>query len=175
VRLPPNPDMGMIHLPTFPGSARGAARVVAGNPENPSPPEHLPPWRSASQVVATLSSAGRGSQVIKPHLLYVAVQNPNMCTCCVAIEKNRARIAPATVQSASGHTCAICTTNVSRGEGGRRTSELLQTREQLGGTQEAGYRRWLSPCVDCQVYARQSQFPLWDRSSVILPSCWISR
>ena len=90
VRLPPNPDMGMIHLPTFPGSARGAARVVAGNSENPSPPEHLSAGRSASQVVATLPSAGRGSQEIKPHLLYVAVQNPNMCTCCVAIEKNRA-------------------------------------------------------------------------------------
>jgi hypothetical protein len=44
---------------------------------NSGPSQILSAGRSASQVVATLSSNPRGSQVTKPHLLWVAVQNPH--------------------------------------------------------------------------------------------------
>ena len=72
--LSSEPGQTRIALRTPP---EGAARVVAGTRISSGPSQLFSTGRSASQVVATLSSIPRGSQVTKPHLLGVAVQNPN--------------------------------------------------------------------------------------------------
>jgi len=117
----------------------GAARVVAGNPENSGPSRILSAGRSASQVVATLPSVPRGSQGIKPHLLYVAVQNPNMLhRSCSNHEKYRAHCT---------ETCAVRTWAYKHPLHHKRVTEYGGRKRQspfrLGA--EAAKRKMLDP------------------------------
>ena len=105
--------------------------------KTPSPPESFRRGGPPRKLYATLPSVGRGSQEIKPHLLYVAVQNPNrLHLLCSKSENLHEKCTSIRAIGKRAHLRKLHNKRVREAREGEWQS-LFQTRGRGGKTQEA--------------------------------------